>query len=137
MEGSGGAVRNDASNTALVGRMNRIFDRAGWRRDPRIIREGSSPDVYYQASAHNGEIQFRESRNDGDGVRKLTTLILPVYGISPLVEWSCETATESCWIYDPRDGSRFLRLGSDRDQAEALANTLGSLIRQLQQPAAN
>lgn len=132
-----GANRSSASSSALVSRMNRIFDSAGWRRDPRMIREGSSPDVYYQASVQDGEIQFRESRNDSEGVRKLTTLILPVYGISPLIEWSCENATESCWIYDPRDGSRFLRLGSDRDKAEALASTLGSLIRQMQQPVGN
>jgi len=51
-----------------------------------------------------------------------------------MIEWSCENATESCWIYDPRDGSRFLRLGNDRDQAEVLANTLGSLIRKMQAP---
>ncbi|WP_328185522.1 tetratricopeptide repeat protein [Marinobacter sp. OP 3.4] len=136
--GSGqSAASGDVSRPALVGRMNRIFDQAGWRRDPRLIREGSKPDVHYQASVHDGEIQFRESRNDEDGGRKLTTLILPVYGISPLVEWSCENATESCWIYDPRDGSRLLRLGSDRDQAEALADTLSGLIRQMQKPSGN
>lgn len=127
----------DASSRALVGRMNRIFDQAGWRRDPRLIREGSKPDVHYQASIGSGEIQFRESRTGEDGVRKLTTLILPVYGVSPMIEWSCENATESCWIYDPRDGSRFLRLGNDRDQAQALASTLGNLIRKMQSPAGN
>ena len=138
IEGSGEngqtVANSDASPQALVSRMNRIFDSAGWRRNPRLIREGSTPDVHYHVSVHNGEIQFRESRNDEDGGRKLTTLMLPVYGISPMIEWSCENATESCWIYDPRDGSRFLRLGNDRDQAERLAETLGSLIRKLQTP---
>ena len=137
LEGSTSANPGEVSRSALVSRMNRIFDQSGWRRDPRLIREGSEPDVHYQVSVQNGEIQFRESRNAEDGVRKLSTLILPVYGISPLVEWSCENATESCWIYDPRDGSRFLRLGSDRDQAQALANTLGSLIRHMPQPSGN
>lgn len=132
---SGGSVADsDASRQSLVSRMNRIFDRAGWRRDPRLIREGSTPDVHYQASVHNGEIQFRESRNEKDGGRRLTTLMLPVYGVSPMIEWSCESATESCWIYDPRDGTRFLRLGNDRDQADVLADTLGSLIRTMQAP---
>ena len=125
---------SDASRQSLISRMNRIFDRAGWRRDPRLIREGSTPDVHYQASVHNGEIQFRENRNEKDGGRTLTTLMLPVYGVSPMIDWSCESATESCWIYDPRDGSRFLRLGNDRDQADVLANTLGSLIRTMQAP---
>ncbi|GGY70726.1 hypothetical protein GCM10007071_17220 [Marinobacter zhanjiangensis] len=133
-QGGESVARSDASRQALVSRMNRIFDRAGWRRDPRLIREGSTPDVHYQVSVHNGEIQFRESRNDEERGRRLTTLMLPVYGISPIIEWSCENATESCWIYDPRDGSRFLRLGNDRDQAEVLAKTLGSLIRKMQAP---
>lgn len=134
--GSGPSTTSvDVSRSALVGRMNRIFDQAGWRLDPRLIREGSKPDIHYQVSVRDGEIQFRESRNDEDGGRKLTTLILPVYGVSPLVEWSCENATESCWIYDPRDRSRLLRLGSDRDRAEALADTLSSLIRQMQKPS--
>lgn len=130
-------AETNASRQALINRMNRIFDRAGWRRDPRLIREGSKPDVHYQVSVQNGEIQFRESRNGEDGVRKLSTLILPVFGISPMIEWSCENATDSCWIYDPRDGSRFLRLGDDRDQAQALARTLGDLIRKLQNPGGN
>lgn len=134
-EGSQAAAGSNASPQALVSRMNRIFDQAGWRRNPRLIREGSKPDVHYRASVHNGEIQFRESRSDDNGGRKLTTLMLPVYGISPMIEWSCESATESCWIYDPRDSSRFLRLGNDRDQAQALANSLGSLIRRLQAPS--
>ncbi|MFW5823368.1 MAG: tetratricopeptide repeat protein [Marinobacter sp.] len=126
----------DADAAALVARLNRLFDQAGWRRDARIIREGSSPDVHYRISVTNGELRFRESRQK-DSRRQLSTLTLPVYGISPMIEWSCENATDSCWIYDPRDGSRFLRLGSDRDQAETLANTLGSLIRKLQGPAGN
>lgn len=136
-QGGQSVASDDAGPQALVSRINRIFDRAGWRRNPRLIREGSTPDVHYQASVQNGEIQFRESRRDENGGRKLTTLMLPVYGISPMIEWSCENATESCWIYDPRDGSRFLRLGSDRDQARALASTLGNLIRRLQNPAAD
>lgn len=126
---------DDTSAAALVTRLNQLLDRAGWRRDARIIREGSKPDVRYQASVTNGEIQFRESRQDEEGTRRLSTLSLPVYGISPMIEWSCENATESCWVYDPRDNARFLRLGNDRDRADAVAGTLGRLIRRLQRPS--
>ncbi|SET10009.1 hypothetical protein SAMN04487962_104154 [Marinobacter segnicrescens] len=129
-----GSMTGDASPGALVARLNRLFDQAGWRRDARLIREGSSPDVHYQVSVNNGELSFRESRQE-DGRRQLSTITLPVYGISPMIEWSCENATESCWIYDPRDNSRFLRLGNDRDKADQLASTLGQLIRRLQRPS--
>ncbi|WP_417548300.1 hypothetical protein [Marinobacter segnicrescens] len=129
-----GSMTGDASPGALVARLNRLFDQAGWRRDARLIREGSSPDVHYQVSVNNGELSFRESRQE-DGRRQLSTITLPVYGISPMIQWSCENATESCWIYDPRDNSRFLRLGNDRDKADQLASTLGQLIRRLQRPS--
>lgn len=129
-----GSLTGDASPGALVARLNRLFDQAGWRRDARLIREGSSPDVHYQVSVNNGALSFRESRQE-DGRRQLSTITLPVYGISPMIEWSCENATESCWIYDPRDNSRFLRLGNDRDKADQLASTLGQLIRRLQRPS--
>ncbi|WP_372972985.1 hypothetical protein [Marinobacter sp.] len=129
-----GASAGVANTGALVSRLNRLFDQAGWRRDARLIREGSSPDILYRVSASNGELSFRESRRE-DGRRQLSTLTLPVYGISPMIEWECENATESCWIYDPRDNSRFLRLGNDRDKASQLASTLGQLIRQLQRPS--
>lgn len=127
-------VSSDASTGALVARLNRLFDQAGWRRDARLIREGTRPDILYQVSVNNGELSFRESRQE-DGRRQLSTLTLPVYGISPTIEWDCENATESCWIYDPRDNSRFLRLGNDRDKADQLASTLGQLIRRLQRPS--
>ncbi|SFR77136.1 hypothetical protein SAMN05216203_2927 [Marinobacter daqiaonensis] len=124
----------DSDRKALIRHMNTLLDLAGWRRDPKVIREGSSPDLHYQVSVPNGEIHFRETRTDDNGNRSLTTHALPVYGVSPVIEWSCENATESCWIYDPRDGSRFLRLGIDRDRAEEISTTLGRLIRLLQQP---
>lgn len=129
-----GESDKDADAGALVSRLNRLFDQAGWRRDARIIREGSSPDIHYRISVANGELHFRESRQE-DGRRQLSTLSLPVYGISPMIEWNCENATESCWIYDPRDDSRFLRLANDRDKADQVASTLGQLIRRLQRPS--
>ncbi|MCK7545752.1 hypothetical protein MLC59_16445 [Marinobacter bryozoorum] len=132
--GDQATVAGDASTGALVNRLNRLFDQAGWSRDARLIREGSRPDILYQVSANSGELSFRESRQEGDR-RQLGTITLPVYGISPMIEWSCENATESCWIYDPRDNSRFLRLGNDRDKADQLASTLGQLIRRLQRPS--
>lgn len=132
--GPAGESDTDADAGALVSRLNRLFDQAGWRRDARIIREGSSPDVHYQISVTNGELRFRESRQE-DGRRQLSTLTLPVYGISPRIEWNCENATESCWIYDPRDDSRFLRLANDRDRVDQVASTLGQLIRRLQRPS--
>jgi len=124
----------DADASTLVARLNRLLDQSGWRRDARLIREGSRADILYEVAVTNGELRFRESRQEEDR-RALSTHTLPVYGISPMIEWSCENATDSCWIYDPRDNSRFLQLGADRDRAGEVAATLGQLIRRLQRPS--
>lgn len=125
----------DSDRAALVAHLNALLERAGWRRDARLIREGSKPDVLYQVTVDNGVIRFREARTGEEGNRQLTTHELSVYGIGPTQDWSCENNTNSCWIYDPRDNSRFLQLGSNRDLAGEVASTLGRLIRVLQQPS--
>ncbi len=125
----------NSEREALVMHLNSLLELAGWREDARVIRERSTPDIHYQVSVDNGEIRFREIRVGDGGNRSLTTHPLRVYGISPAIEWNCEEATESCWIYDPRDNARFLQLGSDRDKAGEIAKTLGRLIRHMQQPS--
>lgn len=120
---------------ALVAHLNGRLSAAGWRREARLIRVGEPADVEYRVSAANGEIQIRESRAEQDGSRRLQAHVIRVYGISPAVNWDCESATGSCWVYDPRDGSRLLQLTNDRQAAADIASTLGRLIRNLQQPA--
>lgn len=124
----------DSEREALVLHLNSLLTRAGWREEQRIIRQGSQPDIRYEVSLGDGEIRIREIRQQENEGRRLSSFSLPVYGISPMVDWHCDNATEACWIHDPRDGSRWLRLARERGQAREIAATLGRLIRLLQQP---
>ena len=117
--------------------LNSQLELAGWRKEARVIRVGEPADVRYQLSVANGDILIRESRVESGTDRRLISHTLRVYGVSPSVRWDCESATNACWIYDPRDGSRFLQLANDRAIAAEVASTLGQLIRELQRPSGN
>lgn len=119
---------------ALQIHLNNLLELNGWRKDQRIVRAGSAPDIRYRVSVESGQINIQESRKtEGDEVR-LSTQAMPVYGVSPSVRWDCVAADQSCWIYDPRDGSRLFRVGSDQKQTAETAQTLGRLIKSLQTP---
>lgn len=127
----------DSDSQALVMHLNSQLELAGWRKEARVIRVGEPADVRYQLSVANGDILIRESRVESGTDRRLISHTLRVYGVSPSVRWDCESATNACWIYDPRDGSRFLQLANDRAIAAEVASTLGQLIRELQRPSGN
>lgn len=126
----------DSDTTALTTHLNSLLELNGWREDRRIVRTGSAADVEYRIATGNGEVRIQESRlASGSGQRQVSTEVLSVYGISPLVRWDCDVTSDTCWIYDPRDGSRLLQLGNDRTQTRDAARTLGRLIKTLQNPA--
>jgi hypothetical protein len=53
-----------------------------------------------------------------------------VFGVNPQVRWDCQSDT--CWIYDPRNGERLMQLAGNADRASEIARNLGRLIRTLQ-----
>lgn len=127
----------DSDRQALVMHLNSQLELGAWRKEARVIRVGEPADVLYQVAIGNGEVLFRENRVESGTDRRLISHSLRVYGVSANVRWDCESATNACWIYDPRDGSRFLQLANDRSVASEVASTLGQLIRQLQKPSGN
>jgi len=119
---------------ALLMHLNSLLDVAGWRADQAVVRLDKPADIAYEVSATDSVISFQEIRRDGGSlVRKTQTM--EVYGVNPMIEWGCEAAVASCWIYDPRDGSRLMQLGFNRERAGEIAQTLGQLVRNLQAPA--
>ena len=100
-----------------------------------MVRLDRPADVEYRLSSQGSEIQIQEIRRGDDGRVRRSTEPLSVFGINPRVEWRCEPAISTCWVYDPRDGSRLFQLALNRDQAQEIADTLGHLIRAVQAPS--
>ncbi|MBW4936070.1 hypothetical protein [Marinobacter sp. F4206] len=125
----------DSDREALSLHLNSLLEVAGWREDQTIVQVDMPADIEYRVSTDDSAVNVQEIRRDSDGrvVRKNQSL--SVYGINPQVEWACEAAATTCWVYDPRDGSRLLQLAMNRRQTQEIAQTLGRLIRNLQDPA--
>lgn len=124
----------ESDREALVLHLNSLLDVAGWREDQTIVKMDRPADVAYRISSDGNAINIQEIRRTaGDRVvRKSESM--SVFGVNPQVEWGCEATSTTCWVYDPRDGSRLLQLALDRDQTREVARTLGQLIRNLQGP---
>ncbi|WP_246180403.1 hypothetical protein [Marinobacter changyiensis] len=124
----------DSPAEALTLHLNSLLELNGWRQDPRIVRTGSAPDLLYRVSLQSGEINIQESRRTDNGEVRLSAQSLSVYGISPSVRWDCVAATQSCWVYDPRNDARLFRLAGDKKLTAEAAQTLGRLIKTTQAP---
>lgn len=127
----------DSDAEALVLHANTLLELAGWHEDQRIVRTGALPNILYRLSVDSGQLNIQESRlvEGEDGRRRLSVQTMTVYGVNPEVRWECRSVEQSCWIYDPRDGSRMLRLSQDQERVAELARTLGRLIKTLQTPS--
>ncbi|OEY67009.1 hypothetical protein BG841_11450 [Marinobacter sp. X15-166B] len=123
-----------SATTALEAHLNSLLGMSAWRGDQRIVKEDAPADVVYKVRAAEGEIHVQESRRNPQGEMAVSTQAIGVYGISPQVRSACEPTAPTCWVYDPRDGSRLLQLGNNRERATEVAQTLGRLIRRLQTP---
>lgn len=123
-----------SGTTALEAHLNSLLGVSAWRADQRIIKAGMPADVAYKVRVARGEVHVQESRRNPQGETSLSTQVIGVYGINPQVKSDCEPTSLTCWVYDPRDGSRLFQLGGNREQAAEVAQTLGKLIRGLQAP---
>ncbi|MDO6440883.1 MULTISPECIES: hypothetical protein [unclassified Marinobacter] len=125
----------DSDREALVLHLNSLLSVAGWRQDQAVVRLDRPADVEYRLSSSEDAISIQELRRSSSGGVTRKTGRIPVFGVNPQVEWGCEQAVATCWVYDPRDGSRLFQLSPNRSQAEEIAQTLGRLIRNLQAPS--
>jgi len=125
----------DSDREALTLHINSLLELAGWRRDQAVVRLDRPADVEYRVGTQEDQIQVQEIRRPEDGRILRSTEQMSACGINPRVEWRCEAAVSTCWVYDPRDGSRLLQLAENRERAQEIAETLGQLIRSLQAPS--
>jgi hypothetical protein len=122
----------DTDKEALALHLNSLLGVAGWRQDRAIIQVDKPADIEYRISTTNNTISVQEIRRSTENRIVRKTESIPVFGINPQVEWDCESSVTTCWVYDPRDGSRLMQLAFERNRAQEIASTLGLLIRNLQ-----
>lgn len=116
---------------ALLMHLNSVLQLSAWREDKTIVQLDQPADIRYQVEKRNSGLLIQQIIRQQDTLLRKSQQI-DVYGISPLVKWDCEPSLATCWVYDPRDGSRLFQLGANQGQAEDIARTLGRLIRNLQ-----
>jgi hypothetical protein len=122
----------DSETEALVIHLNALLGNAGWSPDQRIKRLDRPADLTYQVNRMNDALNIQEARRETGGRITRSTESLNVFGVNTSIDWNCEPAASACWIYDPRDGSRLMRLAENHGNAAEIARTLGKLIRTMQ-----
>lgn len=120
----------DSDREALVMHLNSLLELAGWRKNQTVVMLDVPPDIRYRVTATDSVIQIQEARREqGDRINR-DTETLDVFGVNPQVRWDCQSDT--CWIYDPRNGERLMQLAGNAERASDIARNLGRLIRTMQ-----
>lgn len=122
---------------ALIAHLNSLLSLNAWQPGP-VIRSKPSEGVTYQVSAgSDASLQIKEEVREGGGGPTMRTQSLSVFGVNPIVSHACFDADNSCWLYDPRNQSRWLRLANRPEASAETARVLSELIRNLQKGGAS
>ena len=122
----------DSEQGALIAHLNSLLSLNAWQPGP-IIRNKPSEGVRYQLDVGADKtLQVQEAILDHEDGPILRASSLSVFGINPAVSHACFESDNSCWLYDPRDNSRWLRLANRPEPAAETARMLSELIRNLQ-----
>ncbi|KXU38765.1 hypothetical protein AXE65_11905, partial [Ventosimonas gracilis] len=87
-------------------------------------------DLNYQLSLGGaGELVVREERRSADGALAVRHQSVELFGIEPFVRYECQTgASQSCVLFNPKDGSPWLTIVRNQQGAQQLSKALGFLI---------
>lgn len=123
----------NSDREALTIHLNALLDAAGWREDKTVVRLDRPADIQYRVTVDAASLSVQETRRSNGQATVRQTSTLNVFGVNPQPRWDCEPVVGACWVFDPRDGSRLLQLNQNADATREIAQTLGRLIRNLQQ----
>lgn len=117
---------------ALIAHLNSLLSLNAWQPGP-VIKSDPSAGVKYQVTVGtDASLQLKEEVREGEAGPTLRTQNISVFGINPVISYTCFDTDNSCWLYDPRDQSRWLRLANRSKPAAETARVLSELIRNLQ-----
>lgn len=132
--GKAQSVAKGSGSQGLLEQVNQQLEQLAYRTG-KVVRLDQLPVVQYVFGFGGaGELTVRESRLAGTGIPESVIRTLSVYGVSPVIRLNCQAQEQGCWLYDPRDGSRWLQVTGRVSDAELLARRIGQLIRSIQTP---
>lgn len=122
----------DSDQAALAAHVNSLLSHAEWQPGS-IIRQEPEESIRYQVDvAEDRALLIQEASRIANEGPTLRTRKVSVFGVNPSVSHACIDAENSCWLYDPRNQSRWLRLNNRPELAADTAKALSELIRTLQ-----
>ncbi|MDX1588877.1 MAG: hypothetical protein R3296_08050 [Oleiphilaceae bacterium] len=123
----------DNNVQALVEHANSLLSLNAWEGPSRVVVRQSQRGVRYRLRVDDGRLQVRTRKFDNEGGVRVRMDPINVYGVNPRLDSDCYPEESACWIADPRDNSRWLKLREDPSAARETARVLGLLIREMQQ----
>jgi len=117
---------------ALIGHINGLLTQHSWKGPSRVIVRHEDQGVHYRISVEGGSLHVRTREVGADGLASASMRRMNVFGINPRVSSDCSSREGACWVLDPRDNSRWLKLAEDRDGAREIARMMSLLLREIQ-----
>lgn len=122
----------DSDQAALAAHVNSLLGLAAWQPGP-VIREQPADSILYQTALGNDRtLIIQETVREAGQGPTVKTQKLSVFGVNPAISHACINGEDSCWLYDPRNRSRWLRLVNRPELAAETAKAMSELIRTLQ-----
>lgn len=123
----------DDNVEALVAHANSLLSLNAWEGPSRVVVRQPQRGLRYRLRVNEGHLQVRTREFDNEGGSEVRMHRINVFGVNPRLASQCYPEESACWIADPRDSSRWLKLKDDRDGARETARVLGMLLREIQQ----
>ena len=117
---------------ALLEHVNSLLSVNAWEGRSRVVVRERQRGIHYRFRLEEDRLQVR-TRDDSElGRSRVTTQRLNIFGVDPRVVSECFPEEQACWISDPRDGSRWLKLAQKPEQARETARMISLMLREMQ-----
>ncbi|TVP53895.1 MAG: hypothetical protein EA349_12855 [Halomonadaceae bacterium] len=117
---------------ALIEHANSLLGLHAWEGPSRVVVRQPDRGLHYRLRLDDTSLQLRTREVDDSGNARVSVTRLNVFGINPRVGTECYREESACWIADPRDGSRWLKLAENRAAATETARVISLLLREIQ-----
>lgn len=122
----------DDAVVALLEHANSLLSLHAWEGPSRVVVRQPERGVQYRLEVQDDSLRLRTRAFDEQGDARVSMGSITVFGINPRVSSDCFREESACWISDPRDDSRWLKLAENRAGARDTARAISLLLREMQ-----